>query len=131
MENFQYICQQYAQIVNGKPKIKDGACTADIGRNLNVTVFGRTSKSILTAEITFESMEANGNALNLAEVAVLQEELPLFVDNLAKNNLTVSAIHNHWIFTNPSVLYVHAQSIEHPITFAQKFANAFSVLKEK
>ncbi|WP_276208380.1 hypothetical protein [Virgibacillus halodenitrificans] len=25
MENFQYICQQYAQIVNGKPKIKDGS----------------------------------------------------------------------------------------------------------
>lgn len=130
MRNFQSLCEQYAQIVGGKPEIKNGICTADIGRHLDVTVFGRPSKSILTAETTFESLDANGNALNLAEVSVLQEELPAFIERLVMNNLIVSAIHNHWIFTNPTLMYVHIQSVEPPIVFAEKFANAFSVLRQ-
>ncbi|MEI4771666.1 DUF1259 domain-containing protein [Psychrobacillus sp. FJAT-51614] len=41
----------------------------------------------------------------------------------------VSAIQNHWIFTNPTILYAHFQSVESPLSFAQKFAEAFKVLK--
>ena len=70
-----------------------------------MTIQERVSKSAVPAGITFESLDTQGNALNLAEVAVLQEELPVFVHALVKNGLIVSAIHNHWIFTNPSILY--------------------------
>ena len=129
MEYLQNLCQQYGQIVNGKTKMEHGVCSVEIGRNLHLTIQGRESKSALPAGMTFESLDAQGNALNLAEVVVLQEELPLFVDTLAKNGLIVSAIHNHWIFTNPTVLYVHAQSVEPPLSFARKFAEAFKVLK--
>ena len=94
-----------------------------------MTIQDRVSKSAVPAGITFESLDTQGNALNLAEVAVLQEELPVFVHALVKNGLIVSAIHNHWIFTNPSILYVHVQSVEPPLTFARKFAEAFIVLK--
>lgn len=79
--------------------------------------------------MTFESIDPDGNALNLAEVALLQEEVQPFVQMLVKNNLIVSAIHNHWIFTNPTILYVHFQSVEHPLSFAQKVAEAFKVLQ--
>ena len=79
--------------------------------------------------MTFESLDAQGNALNLAEVVVLREELPSFIYTLLKNGLIVSAIHNHWIFTNPTILYVHIQSVEPPLSFARKFVKAFSVLR--
>ncbi|MFC5591686.1 DUF1259 domain-containing protein [Sporosarcina soli] len=129
MEHVQNLCHQYAHIVNGKPKIEQGICTVEIGRNLHVTIQGRESKSALPAGMTFESLDSQGNALNLAEVVVLQEELPNFVYALAINGLIVSAIHNHWIFTNPTILYVHIQSVEPPLSFARKFAEAFSVLR--
>ena len=129
IEYLQNLCHQYAQIVNGRPKIEKGVCSVEIGRHLHVTIQDRVSKSAVPAGITFESLDTQGNALNLAEVAVLQEELPVFVHALVKNGLIVSAIHNHWIFTNPSILYVHVQSVEPPLTFARKFAEAFSVLK--
>lgn len=121
--------QQYAQIVNGKPKIEKGICSVEIGRNFHLTIQGRESKSALPAGMTFESLDAQGNALNLAEVVVLQEELPGFIYALTRNGLIVSAIHNHWVFTNPTILYVHVQSVEPPLSFARKFAEAFSVLK--
>ena len=129
MENFHTICTQFAQIVNGKPSMKNGSCSVELERKFHLTIQGRPSRSALPAGITFESLDYEGNALNLGEVAVRQEELPTFVRALVKYNLIVSAIHNHWIFTDPIILYVHFQSVESPLTFAQKFAEAFKVLK--
>lgn len=129
MANFQYLCQQYAQIVDGQANMNHGVCSVEIARNLLVTIQGRPSKSVLHAGITFEALDQNDNALNLGEVVVLEEELPAFVNLLVRNNLTISAIHNHWIFTNPTILYVHFQSVENPLSFANKVAEAFRVLK--
>ena len=95
---------------DGNPKFEQGICSVNIGRNLHLTIQG-VSKSALPAGITFESLDAQGNALNLAEVVVLLEELSQFIYALAKNGLIVSTIHNHWIFTNPTILYVHIQSV--------------------
>lgn len=92
----------------------------EIGRNLYVTIPDLVSRSAVPAGITFELLDHDGNALNLGEVAVLQEELPLFIHQLVKNNLIVSSIHNKWIFTNPFILYVHFQSVEPPLSFALK-----------
>ncbi|MGE7623843.1 DUF1259 domain-containing protein [Viridibacillus sp. NPDC096237] len=129
MPSLQTLCSQFAQTVNGKPTMKQGRCSVEIERNLYVTIQGRPSRSALPAGITFESLDTEGNALNLGEVAVLQEELPLFVNALVRNNLIVSAIHNHWIFMNPTILYVHFQSVEPPLSFANKFSDAFKVLR--
>ncbi|MEK5429692.1 DUF1259 domain-containing protein [Lysinibacillus sp. FSL R7-0073] len=129
MINFQEICTRFAQIAKGKATMKNGICSVELERNINLMIQSRPSRSALPAGITFESLDIHGNALNLGEVVVLQEELQPFVSVLIKNNLIVSAIHNHWIFTDPTILYVHFQSIESPLTFAQKFAQAFSVLK--
>lgn len=129
MPNFQHICQQFSQILNGKPNMKHGVCSVEKDRNLHVTIQSRPSRSKLIAEMSFESLDNDGNALNLGEVVVLEEEIPAFVNMLVRKNLIISAIHNHWIFTNPNIFYVHFQSVEHPLTFAHKVAEAFRVLK--
>ncbi|WP_019241685.1 MULTISPECIES: DUF1259 domain-containing protein [Bacillus] len=129
MQNINQLCKQYAQIVNGKEEIQHGVCSIELKRNLHVTIQGRPSTSELHAGISFESLDNQGNALNLGEVVVLEDELPQFVKVLAKNNLIISAVHNHWLFTNPTILYVHFQSVEPPLSFAQKTADALGVLK--
>lgn len=129
MQNISDLCMQYGQIVNGKAKVDHGVCSVEIERNLHVTIQGRPSRSELHAGIAFESLDYEGNALNLGEVVVLEEELTQFVKILTENNLIVSAIHNHWVFTNPTILYVHFQSVEPPLSFAHKTSKALSVLK--
>ena len=49
MEYLQNLFHQYAQIVNGKPKMEQGICSVEIGRNLHVTIQGRENKSALPA----------------------------------------------------------------------------------
>lgn len=129
MQSYQSLCHQYAQIVNGKPNVENGVCSAEIGRSLQVMIQGRPSHGELHAEISFESLDYEGNALNLGEVVLLEEEVTPFVRILAKNNLIISAIHNHWMFTTPTILYVHFQSVEPPLSFAHKAAEAFNTLK--
>jgi hypothetical protein len=123
------IGNQFANILNGQCKINQGVCSVNLHRPFTVLVQGRQSRSVVPVGITFESLDPNGVALNMAEVTLLQEEVPAFVHSVAKQGLIVSALHNHWIFTEPTVLYLHVQSVEPPIDFARKIAYSFSTLK--
>lgn len=129
MTGFQSLCQNYAHILNGKMRIENGICSVEIKRNLQVSIQGRPSKGELGAELSFESLDHQGNALNLGETVLLEEEIPLFTKILVKNGVIISALHNHWLFAKPHILYIHFQSVEPPLMFAQKAAEAFKAIK--
>ncbi|KAA6451189.1 DUF1259 domain-containing protein [Bacillus swezeyi] len=129
MQHFQTICRQFGQILNGEPRIENGVCSVSIKRHLNVRIQGRPSRGVGMEEVMFEALDQNGIALNMAEIAILQEEIPLFTKRLVDQGLIISALHNHWIFTEPNLLYIHFQSVESPLTFAKKTAAALSVLR--
>src|SRR5436305_12495138 len=129
MQVFHKLCQQYAQILNGKPTIKNGVCSVEIERHLNVAIQGRPSHGELRADIHFESLDHEGNALNLGETVLLEEEVPAFSSILIKNRIIISALHNHWLYTQPNILYLHFQSVEPPLSLAHKVAEALRVLR--
>lgn len=125
------VCEQFANILGGKiTESKPGSCSVEKDRsNLNVTIWGIPAKSVLKGEFSYQGMNAAGKALNLGEIVVLQDELNRFLTILKRNGIDISAVHNHWIFDNPRILYVHFQSIENPIVFARKVSEALRVLK--
>lgn len=82
----------------------------------------------MPANVSFESLDQNGRALNLVEIAVLQEEIPAFMQSVTQQGLIVSALHNHWLYTNPLIMYMHIQSVEPPLDFARKLAYSFRYL---
>ncbi|MBS4162244.1 DUF1259 domain-containing protein, partial [Klebsiella pneumoniae] len=104
MQSFQTLCRQFGQILNGEAKVEHGVCSVSVNRNLNVTIQGRPSRGVGMEEVMFESLDQNGVALNMAEIAILPEEIPLFTKKLADQGLIISALHNHWIFTKPNLL---------------------------
>ncbi|GLV65848.1 hypothetical protein Bmyc01_45170 [Bacillus mycoides] len=114
MNNLNFLCEQFAKIFNGKSNINQGVCSVSLRRNINVFVQGRPSTSVIPVGISFESLDQNGNALNLGEIAILQEEIPLFIQSIVQQGIIVSAL--------------HIQSVEPPLSFAKKLANSFSVL---
>ncbi len=128
--NLQSLCQQCAHIFNGEARVKNGVCSIEIFRTIQVAIQGRPSRSVLHAGVTFESMDQKGDTLNLGEVVLLEKELTPFVSVLVRNHLIVSAIHNHWIFTKPNILYVHFQSVEPPLTFTRKVSQAFGMINK-
>ncbi|WP_338449413.1 DUF1259 domain-containing protein [Niallia oryzisoli] len=129
MKDFDSICKQFAQILKGKSRVNQGSCSVSLHRDFKVLVKGRKSSSVVPVGVSFESIDQNGHALNLAEIAVLEEEIPSFMHSLVQQGLIVSALHNHWLFTDPVILYMHVQSIEHPLHFAKKMAHSFLFLR--
>lgn len=130
LSNFNTLCQQFGEILNGKAEMKEGACSVEMKRHIPVTIQGRPVHSEIHTDITFESLDVQGNALNLGETVILEEEIPLFVHALVKSGIIISAIHNHWLYTHPKILYIHFQSVEPPLTFAYKMAEALKTLKQ-
>jgi hypothetical protein len=125
MSNFNFISDQFATILKGKCKINQGGCSVSFHRNFKVFIQGKPSAYVVPVGVSFESLDQNGNALNLGERAVLQEEIPAFMNSIVQQGIYVSALHNHWLYMIPLIMYVHIQSVEPPLHFEKKLANSF------
>lgn len=83
----------------------------------------------LAALFSFESPDNQGRTLNLGETVILQEEINRFISILRENGILVTAPHNHWLFDEPRLMYIHFESIDRPLNFARKVAEALEVLR--
>lgn len=128
MATIENLCKQFGDMLNGESKVDKGVCTVSLHRAFHATVQGKGSTKVMPANVSFESLDQNGRALNLVEIAVLQEEIPAFMQSLTQQGLIVSALHNHWLYTNPLIMYMHIQSVEPPLDFARKLAYSFRYL---
>ena len=126
--NIDNICEQFGKILKGKGKLNKGVCSVSFHRNIEASVQGKKSTSVTPADVLFESLDESGNALNIAEIAILQEEIPRFMHAVVQQGIIVSALHNHWLYTNPLIMYIHLQSVEPPLNFAKKLAYSFTML---
>lgn len=125
------ICEQFANNLGGKiTESKPNSCSVEKDRNnISVTISGIPVKPVLKGTFLFQGLNSSGRALNLGEIAVLQDELDKFSTIIKREGITISAIHNHWIYDNPRLIYVHFQSTENPLSFSRKVAEALKVLR--
>ena len=132
MKDIGELCKQFGQILGGKAKVKHGVCKVEKDRtNIQVNILGKPSRSGLSIHSmwSFESMDHQGNALNLGETALLQEEVYPFIWELQKSGIMVTSLHNHWLMDSPHLVYAHYASVEEPLSFANKVAEACKILK--
>lgn len=131
MSALERLCRQFANITGGTPSVVNGVCLIQKFRNIPVTILGRRSRSpiVLPTFFTFENIDRRGRALNLGETVILQREINPFISALRRQGILVTALHNHWLFENPRLMYIHFEAIENPIVFARKVARALRVLK--
>ncbi|ARP42457.1 DUF1259 domain-containing protein [Geobacillus thermodenitrificans] len=126
------LCREFASILGGTGSLINGVCFVQKFRDIPFTIMGRRTNSPLVNPqlFSFESLDSQGNALNLGETVLLQEEVNPLLRELKKRGITVTAVHNHWLFERPRAMYMHFQSIEPPLEFARKVREAFRVLKD-
>ena len=125
------LCREFARILGGTGSVTNGVCLVQKFRNIPFTILGRRTNSPLVTPqfFSFENLDFQGNALNLGETVLLQEEVNPLLTELRKRNIIVTALHNHWLFEQPRAMYMHFESIEPPLEFARKIREAFRVLK--
>ncbi|MCM3727822.1 DUF1259 domain-containing protein [Neobacillus cucumis] len=104
------------------------ACVVMRNRNINATILGRRTQSPLALPfgLSFEN-NRNGKTLNLGETVILQREINPFLSALRRRGITVTALHNHWLFENPRLMYMHWENVGDPFEFA---INSFEAARE-
>ncbi|MCM2999117.1 DUF1259 domain-containing protein [Paenibacillus cellulositrophicus] len=121
------LCDRLAAIIGGKGTSDGKSCSIMIERKLNAKILGRNYET--EHEITIQSLK-NGTTLNTAEITLLQSEVQRFTSAARKQGFKVTAIHNHWLFEKPRLMYLHLETVENPVTFARKLRAALNVLKK-
>ena len=132
--NNRTLCQTFARILHSEILTStSGLCAVTRTRNIRAEIAGRQTQSplALNALFSFEDLDSRGNALNLGETVILQEEINPFITELRCQGIKVTALHNHWLFDEPRLMYIHFFSIEPPLIFARKVALAFKVLQSE
>jgi hypothetical protein len=118
-------CQQLANIIGGMVIQSSPACTVMRNRNINATILGRHTQSPLALPfaLSFEN-NIGGKTLNLGETVILQKEINPFLSALRRRGITVTALHNHWLFDEPRLMYIHWEHVGDPFVFAENSLNA-------
>lgn len=114
-------CQELADIIGGDVITSSPACVVQRLRNINATILGRRTRSPLALPfaLSFEN-NRNGRTLNLGETVILQREINPFLSALRSRGITVTALHNHWLFDEPRLMYVHWENVGDPFVFARE-----------
>ncbi|OCA85376.1 hypothetical protein A8F95_10390 [Bacillus wudalianchiensis] len=125
MSNNMSSCERLANIIGGMVITSSPACVVQRLRNINATILGRRTRSPLALPfaLSFEN-NRNGETLNLGETVILQREINPFLTALRKRGITVTALHNHWLFDEPRLMYMHWENVGDPFEFARKSIEA-------
>jgi hypothetical protein len=128
------LCEEFHRILGGMHTFENGICMVMKSRtNIKPRVLGRRGRSFLLIPqmFVFESLRSDGRALCSGETVILEEELNPFISRLREHNIIVTAFHNHWLFENPRLMYIHFEKIDNPVSFALDVADALQVLTNK
>ena len=110
-------CQKLADIIGGEV-VQSNPCVVMRLRDIRATILGRRTLSPLALPFML-SFEKNG--LNLGESVLLEREVNPMLDALRKRGLKVTAIHNHWLFEEPRLMYMHWENVGmDPFEFAKR-----------
>lgn len=128
---FRRLCNRFAAILGGEHEIDPGpVCFVSRLRNFRATILGRrTTSPLVRAQLfSFESLDRSGRALCLGETAVFQNQANRLIRNLQSHGITVTALHNHWLFERRRLMYIHWEAIQNPIVFARNTKRSIAFL---
>lgn len=134
MSNSHSLCKEFAKILGAEiiTSTKQ-VCVVGFMRDIRARILDRRTHSPLALSALFsfdiDSMDDMGNTLNLGETVILENEINDFITALRREGILVTALHNHWLFDKPRLMYIHFESIDKPLDFAKKVAKALHVLR--
>jgi hypothetical protein len=127
-------CKALEQIFKTKVKAEKNVCSLEITRNsIEATHMGeKVSPETAGLSFHFAFKKLNDKeTIVIGEMALLQEEVNPVIDELRKGGLEISAIHNHWMYEKPRIIYLHVQGKGNLIKQANTLINAIAVTKEQ
>ena len=116
------MCDSLANTLKGKSSMENGVCHVMIDRKDIQAAIGSIPFHSLSYMFDFEPSDANGNALITGGMVLLEDEVPEFVAQISDAGIVIGAIHNHWLFDDPKLMYMNIETIMNPMVFAAAMA---------
>jgi hypothetical protein len=87
--------------------------------DLDPTILGVRTRSPLVLPVFFsiEASDSRSRTLDLGEAVLLQEEVGTVMLALRRAGIEVTALHNHWLFERPRLMYMHWEAVMEPQQF--------------
>jgi hypothetical protein len=106
-------CKQLETIFKAEVKEKKGICSIKMVRKeIHPTHMGKkSSPEFIEIAFNFSFKKVDNQTAVIGELALLEEEVNPVIKELQKGNLEISALHNHMIYEQPRILFVHFQGI--------------------
>lgn len=121
------LARKFAEIVGGEVvSASDNTFDVTIERNLHAKIKHIHLETEHEISVT---VDGDDRALNTGEFVLLQHEVNPFISSVRKESLLVTAVHNHWLFEKPRLMYVHVEAVENPLMFAKQIRKALKALE--
>ncbi len=99
--------------------------------DLKVTVQGRPVPTPLGfgGWVSIKRTRDGKSAVLMSDTVLLMEEVNPLIDATHKSGLEIGAIHNHFFYEEPRIVYMHLHGMGEPAELAKKYAAAISATK--
>jgi len=119
LNQFSPICEKLGQMIGGKGKMEGSVCVLTVKRKDIQATIASTPFHSLEHMFQIEASNLKGESLITGEMVLLESEVPAITNYLTNSGIVVSAIHSHWLFDNPKLMYLHLLTISPPEKFVE------------
>lgn len=121
-------CKDAAKKISDKAEAtqSNGVCTIELSRDSpSMELLGHKFNEFTPQEVRYGTV-GNNNVLMIFEFTLLASEVNPVAKSFENHDITVTAIHNHWLFEHPILYYMHAEKTGDLNTLLQDAKDALS-----
>jgi Domain of Unknown Function (DUF1259) len=124
--------EEITQIIGGMSMISDSVLSVDVERKETFRELGIVLEPAMQVESMFNFQAlGNGEAAVNAEFILLPSEVDAVARTLREHHFYVMAIHNHELFIEPNVYYLHSFATGGPLALAHDIRDALNKTNSK
>src|SRR5437667_340825 len=123
--------QEVLKSLDHKGDFKDGVLKVNIPRNdLKMTVQGISTPTPFGfgGWVAF-TKTTDGNEVMMGDLVLLQDEVNPVMSALLDNGIDVTALHNHFLWDDPHVFYMHVHGMGNAADLARRVTPAFDLIE--
>lgn len=130
MNDMEQIAEKVGMLMKAETDLQGGRCFIKKKRTLEIQANSSCFICTLDMDISFRHLKEDGVALNEAEIYLLPEEFPAFVENLRNYPIPLPTNYSQRLAANPNLVCIKMESKEPPEHFAERLSATLNVLEE-
>ena len=129
MNGMEQLSEKVGMLMKAETELQSGRCVVKKKRTLEIRASQSCFICTLDMDISFRHLKEDGTALNEAEVYLLPEEFPAFIENLKNHPIPLPTNYSQKLAANPNLVCIRMESTEPPEHFAERLEATLEVLE--